>query len=32
MKRISGLFIVALLSGATTLGAYKVVFDNDESS
>ena len=32
MKRISSLFIVALLSGATTLGAYKVVFDNDESS
>jgi len=32
MKRISSLFIVALLSGATTLGAYKVVFDNDEPS
>lgn len=30
MKKISGLFIVALLSGATTLGAYKLVFDNDE--
>jgi Do/DeqQ family serine protease len=32
MKRISSLFIVALLSGATTLGAYKVVFDNDTPS
>lgn len=30
MKKISGLFFVALLSGATTLGAYKLVFDNDE--
>lgn len=29
MKRISGLFLVALMSGATTLGAYKLVFDND---
>jgi Do/DeqQ family serine protease len=32
MKRISGLFMVALLSGATTLGAYKLVFDNDTPS
>lgn len=31
MKRISSLFIVALLSGATTLGAYKVVFDDKEN-
>lgn len=30
MKKISGLFFVAFLSGATTLGAYKLVFDNDE--
>jgi len=29
MKRFSGLFMVALLSGATTLGAYKLLFDND---
>lgn len=29
MKRISGLFLVAVLSGAATLGAYKMVFDND---
>lgn len=29
MKRMSGMFLVALLSGATTLGAYKIVFDND---
>ncbi|NDI98309.1 PDZ domain-containing protein [Flavobacterium sp. LaA7.5] len=29
MKRISSLFLVALLSGATTLGAYKLVFDED---
>jgi Do/DeqQ family serine protease len=29
MKRFSGLFLVAMLSGATTLGAYKLVFDND---
>lgn len=28
MKRISSLFLVSLLSGATTLGAYKLVFDN----
>jgi len=32
MKRISGLFLVALMSGATTLGAYKLVFDNDTPS
>jgi Do/DeqQ family serine protease len=32
MKRISGLFAVALLSGATTLGAYKLVFENDKPS
>jgi Do/DeqQ family serine protease len=32
MKRISGMFLVALLSGATTLGAYKVMFDNDTPS
>ncbi len=32
MKRISSLFLVAMLSGATTLGAYKLVFDNDNSS
>lgn len=29
MKRISGLFLVALLSGAITLGAYKLVFDKN---
>jgi Do/DeqQ family serine protease len=29
MKRISSLFLVALLSGATTLGAYKLVFDDN---
>lgn len=29
MKKISSLFLVALLSGATTLGAYKLVFDED---
>lgn len=32
MKRISGLFLVALLSGATTLGAYKLVFDENAPS
>lgn len=32
MKKISSLFLVALLSGATTLGAYKLVFDNQENS
>jgi serine protease Do len=29
MKRFSNLFLVALLSGATTLGAYKLLFDNN---
>ncbi len=29
MKRFSSLFMVALLSGATTLGAYKLLFDSD---
>ena len=32
MKRISSLFLVAMLSGATTLGAYKLVFDDDNTS
>ncbi len=32
MKKISGLLLVGLLSGATTLGAYKLVFDNDTPS
>ncbi|KGO92839.1 trypsin-like peptidase domain-containing protein [Flavobacterium subsaxonicum] len=32
MKQISSLFLVSLLSGATTLGAYKLVFDNDTPS
>jgi len=32
MKRISSLFLVAMLSGATTLGAYKMVFDDDSRS
>ncbi|MEL1243921.1 trypsin-like peptidase domain-containing protein [Flavobacterium sp. DGU11] len=32
MKRFSGLLLVGLLSGATTLGAYKLVFDNDTPS
>lgn len=27
MKKFSSLFVVALLSGATTLGAYKLIFD-----
>ena len=27
MKRLSSLFLVSLLSGATTLGAYKLFFD-----
>jgi len=31
MKRISSLFLVAMLSGATTLGAYKLVFDQDQN-
>jgi serine protease Do len=29
MRQISKLFLVSLLSGATTLGAYKLLFDND---
>jgi serine protease Do len=29
MKRFSTLFLVSLLSGAVTLGAYKLLFDND---
>ncbi|WP_306565066.1 S1C family serine protease [Flavobacterium lindanitolerans] len=29
MKRFSGLFLVSLLSGATTLGAYKLFIEND---
>ncbi|EIA08899.1 Do family serine endopeptidase [Flavobacterium frigoris] len=29
MKRFSQLFLVALLSGATTLGAYKLLFDSN---
>ena len=29
MKRFSTLFMVSLLSGATTLGAYKLLFDNN---
>lgn len=29
MKRFSSLFLVALLSGATTLGAYKLLFDEN---
>ena len=32
MKKFSSLFLVSLLSGATTLGAYKLVFDNDTPS
>ncbi|OYQ37771.1 serine protease [Flavobacterium cyanobacteriorum] len=32
MKKISGLFFVAMLGGATTLGAYKLIFDNDKPS
>ncbi|MBF7090010.1 trypsin-like peptidase domain-containing protein [Flavobacterium sp. ALJ2] len=31
MKRFSTLFLVSLLSGATTLGAYKFLFDNNGS-
>ncbi|RZJ30579.1 MAG: trypsin-like serine protease, partial [Flavobacterium sp.] len=30
MKKFSSLFLVSLLSGATTLGAYKLFFDNSE--
>lgn len=29
MKRFSNLFLVSLLSGAVTLGSYKLLFDND---
>lgn len=29
MKRLSGLFLISLLSGATTLGAYKLFIEND---
>ena len=29
MKKISGLFLLSLLSGATTLGAYKIFIDDD---
>jgi len=29
MRRFSNLFLVSLLSGATTLGAYKFLFDNN---
>ena len=31
MKRLSGLFLISLLSGATTLGAYKLFFDGNEN-
>ncbi|PXY45621.1 trypsin-like peptidase domain-containing protein [Flavobacterium hydrophilum] len=31
MKRFSSLFLVSLLSGATTLGAYKLLFDGSSS-
>ncbi|MBZ4043146.1 trypsin-like peptidase domain-containing protein [Flavobacterium hibisci] len=31
MKRFSSLFLVSLLSGATTLGAYKLLFDGSNS-
>ncbi|WP_291149908.1 Do family serine endopeptidase [Flavobacterium sp. UBA7680] len=31
MKRFSTLFLVSLLSGATTLGAYKLLFDGSDS-
>ncbi|MBP4138297.1 trypsin-like peptidase domain-containing protein [Flavobacterium geliluteum] len=31
MKRFSTLFLVSLLSGATTLGAYKLLFDSNGS-
>ena len=32
MKRLSGLFLVSLLSGATTLGAYKLFIDKNDNS
>ena len=31
MKRLSTLFLVSLLSGATTLGAYKLLFESNNS-
>ena len=31
MKRFSSLFLVSLLSGATTLAAYKLLFENNGS-
>lgn len=31
MKKLTGLFLVSLLSGATTLGAYKLFFDRTEN-
>lgn len=31
MKRISGLFLVSLMSGAVTLGAYKLFFEENSS-
>lgn len=31
MKKFGSLFLVSLLSGAMTLGAYKLIFDNNES-
>lgn len=31
MKRLSSLFLVSLLSGATTLGAYKLFFDENSN-
>ena len=32
MKKFGSLFLVSLLSGAMTLGAYKLIFDNNSSS
>jgi Do/DeqQ family serine protease len=32
MKKFGSLFLVSLLSGATTLGAYKLFFENNNSS
>ena len=31
MKRLSGLFLVSLLSGATTLGAYKLFIERKDN-
>lgn len=31
MKRFSSLFLVSLLSGAITLGAYKLLFESNNS-